>query len=699
MNDSVDFGHLRFAPDILQRLGEELIPNPEQGLIELVKNSYDADAKRCTVRLQRVKNRGGTIFIEDNGIGMTAEDILNGFFMIGKSRKSPKKKTAGKRLTVGDKGLGRLAALRLGEKVIIRSRPRKEPGIQYTAKIEWHKIDHADAIEDIKIPITRESSTLPHGVEIEIINLRQKMTSEDVERLTRELILLKDPFKASGNFEVVLASKEFKFYQDRVKDSYFDFSNYKLIASVGKDGTGKAAVHDSSGEVLFETLLPIKSSRKYKIPPAQLEMWVWILSNEYFNETTARLQDVRNWLRSVGGVHIYHRGIRVRPYGDPGFDWLDMNLSRARRPEERPSTNNVIGRVVVNDPNLVLDQPTNRIGFVENETFDELRRFAKEVIDWMGKERLRIAEARREASKLSSPNNSSAALNELRQVINSTSAPAEKKGLQNALDSFVKAKEVELDNLQEELQLYRSLATAGTTSAVFAHESSKPLTTIKTSADTLERRSKKFAPDKFETEFKIPIDRIRSLSISLNAYSQFPIFHLMRRKRNIDDLDLVEIWNNIAKLFKPLLEEAKITLHIASTGASPMVRGSIAMLESIATNLITNSIYALTKSNIDSSDRVISISIEDQGGMARVIHSDNGMGIKNVDIEKIWLPGVTTNRQGTGFGLTIVRDSVNDLRGSVAVVANGSLGGAEFYITLPTKKEGKSNDASNTSNT
>ena len=42
---------LRFSPDILSRLGEELNPNADQGLIELVKNAHDADASECVVTL------------------------------------------------------------------------------------------------------------------------------------------------------------------------------------------------------------------------------------------------------------------------------------------------------------------------------------------------------------------------------------------------------------------------------------------------------------------------------------------------------------------------------------------------------------------------------------------------------------------------------------------------------------------------
>src|SRR5207248_10456099 len=104
-----------------------------------------------------------------------------------------------------------------------------------------------------------------------------------------------------------------------------------------------------------------------------------------------------------GGVHHYHHGLRVHPYGDPGYDWLDMNLARARSPELRPSTNTSIGRLVVPDPREELIQKTDRSGFIENEAFSELRRFAQDALDWMAGERLRERETQRGKKRADAP--------------------------------------------------------------------------------------------------------------------------------------------------------------------------------------------------------------------------------------------------------------------------------------------------------
>src|SRR4051812_36920795 len=105
---------IRFAADILRRLGEELNPSPDQSVLELVKNAYDADAKMCRIELSSIDQAGGAVRIVDDGDGMDGEAIANGWLVLGRSRKSGRQTTRLGRTPVGSKGLGRLAALRMG---------------------------------------------------------------------------------------------------------------------------------------------------------------------------------------------------------------------------------------------------------------------------------------------------------------------------------------------------------------------------------------------------------------------------------------------------------------------------------------------------------------------------------------------------------------------------------------------------------
>src|SRR5580704_13967233 len=79
--------HLHFSTQMLRRLGEELNPHPDQGILELVRNAYDADATKCTVELIAAHEAGGTVRVTDDGTGMTAQGIRDGWLVLGTSGK------------------------------------------------------------------------------------------------------------------------------------------------------------------------------------------------------------------------------------------------------------------------------------------------------------------------------------------------------------------------------------------------------------------------------------------------------------------------------------------------------------------------------------------------------------------------------------------------------------------------------------
>ena len=72
-------------------------------------------------------------------------------------------------------------------------------------------------------------------------------------------------------------------------------------------------------------------------------------------------------------------------------------------PEERPSTNNSIGKIVVQDENFRLIQKTDRSGFIETESFRELKAFANDALEWMARQRIAIANKRRERQRTVAP--------------------------------------------------------------------------------------------------------------------------------------------------------------------------------------------------------------------------------------------------------------------------------------------------------
>src|SRR5262249_49278754 len=103
--------------------------------------------------------------------------------------------------------------------------------------------------------------------------------------------------------------------------------------------------------------------------------------------------------------------------------------------------------------------------------------------------------------------------------------------------------------------------------------------------------------------------------------------------------------------------------------------------ESIITNLVNNSISAFEAGGTLHRKLAIETQVLDNKWVFTV--ADNGPGIEDISIDDIWLPGQTRRPNGTGLGLTIVRDAVHDLGGKASALAHGHLGGATFIVELP----------------
>jgi signal transduction histidine kinase len=680
--------HFKFSPNILNRLGEELIPNPDQGIIELVKNAYDADATKCTVELFNTNNTGGSIVISDNGIGMDSDAINEGWLVLGRSKKAAREPTALGRLPVGDKGLGRLAALRQGSQVNLKTRPKNEPGFEYNLTINWDVFAGADVVEDVSFEVQKKTTEKTQGTDIIIHNLKVKLGKAEIGRLARELLLLADPFDNSVAFRPRLIAPGFSELEKKVNDKYFHAAEFHLQASLNAGGIAGARLLDWKGDVLFSAEHEQISSEIYQSVTAGFEMWIFQLNPQNFLENfsakNVSVAEVRNWLSEVGGVHLYHRGLRVKPYGDRADDWLNINLARARNPEVRPSTSTVIGRVIAIDPDDLLIQKTDRLGFIENEAFLELRRFAVDVLEWMAKERLKEIEKKREEIKQESRQDVEESKLLLERAIEE-SVPQENRAIfRKVVKQYETAKEREIEALRDDLQLYRSLATAGTTAAVFAHESSKPVTLIEKIAKRIESQCQKLLPEEeYQKYLQKPVEMLYTSSSAWKRFANFPLHLLNKEKRRSRAVDVHGVIDETVELFQPFFDNAKIEIKKRKVDRAPSIRGSVALVEAILTNLMTNTINAFNVEGARNQGRQIIISTEIVGNWLRLKVLDNGLGIRDIELDKIWLPGVTTTPGGTGFGLTIVKDSVRDMGGKVRAIAQGELGGAEFVVELP----------------
>jgi signal transduction histidine kinase len=705
---------LRFTPEILARLGEELVPHADLGLMELVRNAYDADAPTCHIELRNASEPGGTLVVSDTGEGMTASELASGFLLIGKSGKASATHTHSGRRKVGEKGLGRLAALRLGTNVVIHTRSVDDPGIEHTLEIDWNRIDGSEAVEDVPLVIESRDAEGSAGTTISISGLRRGFGEKEAERLARSLLLLTGPFAEGTAFQVSCDTPEFAVLSNTVASPLLEWLEYKLVATLDEHGQAKAALYNWRGEKEFsgeheDVALNRTGRRKNEVqlmfaaPSAVFEMWMFNLNPGASKEVRLAQQpteQIRKWLREVGGIHLYHRKLRVQPYGDAGNDWLGINLRRAASPEKRPSTNTSVGRIQVEDPENQLQPKTDRSGFVDTIAFLDLQEFAKRALDWAADNRLAQREQKRVGAATKARDRAEEAKTKFQNLLDAinpddpdmlpldTGDPAVLESFATGASEVFETLEIENKALREDLLLYRSLATVGTSTAVFAHEALKPAARIINEVKTVSRRVKKhISPKEYERDFESSIDTSVDSARTLETFAKLPLSLLEKNKREVANIDLDSACRAIVRLFSRYLDERSIKVTFDLGASDCTVRTTIADIESILSNLLANSAHAFTREDAPPGNRIIRIRtrVEVREGKpgVTVCVDDSGPGIQGLPLSAIWLPGKSTRDNGTGLGLTIVRDVVGDLQGQSEARAKGELGGARIMIWLP----------------
>lgn len=229
--------HFEVHPSVVYQLGESLISDAVQALIELVKNCYDADATYAKVVIDtqglievdgaRYPSNEGRIIVEDDGHGMDLEDIKAGWLTISNRKKrelkQAKKTTPGGRTPLGDKGLGRLGVQRLGENLEIFTKANGSHG--YHFGFSWLDFTTAPKLESVDIYLAEIKYPRPHGTRIIVASLKEPGVwrgQEAINRLQQELSRVISPYRQIRDFTVVVEvdgkALEFLEVSDRIRD-------------------------------------------------------------------------------------------------------------------------------------------------------------------------------------------------------------------------------------------------------------------------------------------------------------------------------------------------------------------------------------------------------------------------------------------------------------------------------------------------
>ena len=469
MADS-DAPTLRIDARVVRQLGAELITDPEQALLELIKNSYDADADRCRVVIdtttqsafsggKRVTDEQtstskpvellcGKITVEDDGPGTTIADILDRWLVISASEKRPdtgKAKTTTKkgRTPLGDKGIGRLGTMRLGDCVQFISRPKGTDTPAKGVEFCWSEFEKVHTLE--QVPVQELSDTPSKGfstrVQIEGLYEPEHWRSDDQSDLQARISKLISPFTEKQPLRVAIKIDSRDIELQRLVSDLELYATARHTFSLARRPNGDhflTLTSDIAGELFGKNWSIQRGDEFYqfitkKNPRIGLTLtaaaqkpkarWIYRISRNldcselpdfdpqaYPGDFSGRIYSVsfsalptsvdnnpetdedspgpgitppsgslKSLFQKLAGVNIYRDGFGVRI--DP--DWLEMSAGvTSGKSWYGLRRTNTIGHIDISSLyNAVLVEKSDREGFVETPAWRQFLLIAKKLRD------------------------------------------------------------------------------------------------------------------------------------------------------------------------------------------------------------------------------------------------------------------------------------------------------------------------------
>ena len=708
---------------LIMSIGKDLIKDLPAALVELVKNSYDADASY--VEITYIKNEDGlNIIVEDDGHGMSQETVLNAWMVPSTDYKLKKKNSPKGRVYQGRKGIGRYAVSLLGNKLkLITTRD----GMETTACFDWDEFNSEKKLSDIPIFITTSETTNNSGTKLIITNefgnnLADEINEIDAQKVEKELSKLLSNIK---DFKIIVSYK--KFYSDDKKNicnkeiSQLEFNeawHYKLSGEIHADFNYELKYsnfytkEEKEFKGSFIKELPKNSVpcggisidyRVYDKDPSGIEVIMNFINGN--QNTNLSKTEIRNMLIDKSGISIFRNDFRIRPYGDKGFDWLNLDSKRVQNPSMAIGSEQINGKISIESEEISgLKEKSARDGLYENSNFYTLQRIADLSLSLLEKERFKY---RQKATKKKPE-----AIDKLFDFshINQKMEKAVEKAYKNLMKSpektdehitilnqeltkeiknLEKEKETEFLEVKETIAIYQKHTTLGNMISVVLHEGRKPLSwytnripTIKEYLDNLYR-----CEELGTSSYNNLSNQMKKLSDEAMRMSNFfkRLDPLSSNKRGkCKKTSVQKQINGVIELFGEIAKDKDVEIQYNS-------------VEELYTNIIEEDLYMALTNIVEnamfwvefSSEPLKSIEIMSYGDDDKIYIEilDNGPGISKEDLEDdiLFTPGYSGKKRviednGTGLGLAITGEAIQRNNGKLEVIE--SIKGACFRITL-----------------
>ena len=382
-------------------IGKELITDDFIAVFELVKNSFDANARTVEIVFEGLQSEHPCIVIKDDGDGMDESDLKDKWLFVAYSAKKLEQdyrdKIKSGRVYAGAKGIGRFSCDRLGATLKLITRKRTENAYCYVLDVDWNRfeVDPKEEFQTIKAELaTTNKLPFPEfesGTILEIKDLRSLDWDRDkLLKLRRSLERLINPNQANDvdNFSIILTAPD-ELREDKalkqsnpdepwnivngpIKNFVFEALELKttqIQLDIEEDGRLLRTQLNDRGTLVYELL----ENNPYHGTLHNIHISLFFLNRaaKYAFARRMGLPNVR-----YGSVFLYKNGFRIHPFGDVGDDSLGINRRKQQGAFRFLGSRELIGRIEINGPNPDFQETSSRDGgLIKNKAFNSLKEF------------------------------------------------------------------------------------------------------------------------------------------------------------------------------------------------------------------------------------------------------------------------------------------------------------------------------------
>ncbi|MBI1912130.1 MAG: ATP-binding protein [Deltaproteobacteria bacterium] len=691
-------------------IGSDLIQDQYAAILELVKNAYDADSPDVEISFIKNNESGHKIIIQDHGHGMSRDIVINKWLVPSTTDKLNRRTSPNGRTMQGRKGIGRFAASILGKDLLLETTTHN--GEKTTAYVEWDKFEKAEYLDQIEIIVETEISNSKSGTVLTIYadNFRP-WDDNALNNLKRELRKLISPVNddildiaEAEKFSIILNFKGFERFPDReILQPFpiFNLFDYRISGSIEENGTGTLTFVNQKARNTRDEVIKIADIgptgcgklffdiRVYDREKEAIELLIKRGLTDEKGDYLGKLE-ARKLLDGINGIGVYRNGFRIRPLGDPDFDWLRLNEQRVQNPSLRIGSNQVVGYVQIqSEEHSGLEEKSARDGLRDNEAYAKLKKITLEVINELEGRRFyyrRKAGLGRTALKVERELEKLFAFDELKKGIHRelSRSGVDKKTAEHIIDILSK-EEVEknriIDDIRQTVAIYQGQATLGKIINVVLHEGRRPLNYFKNQIPNL-----KFWAAELKSGYKPEIlDEIIPIADGLgqNADTFVQLFSKLDplatgKRGKSKPLILKQSIQGAFHVFENELLQNGISFEVNGS-KEIQISGWHQDMYSIFTNLIDNSMYWLSDKKNKNRKIIIDI-VGDGKNLSYIDYRDTGPGIEAhfIESEIIFEPEFSTKPNGTGLGLSIAGEAA--MRSGLELKAFYSETGAYFRL-------------------